>query len=66
MNNRVVNLQDREEMREALDEAARHINLLQPMATREASSESGRIFFLWMPTKHTMPPGSPPGVVNPG
>ncbi|CAM7192386.1 hypothetical protein N3R00_004150 [Escherichia coli] len=46
MNNRVVSVQDREEMREALDEAARHINLLQSMATGEASSESGRIFFL--------------------
>lgn len=46
MNNRPVSEPDRHEMRAALEEAARHINLLQSMATGEASNESSRIFFL--------------------
>lgn len=46
MNNRPVSEQDRNEMREALEEAARHINLLQSMVSGEASNESSRIFFL--------------------
>lgn len=46
MNNRPVSEQDLQKMREALGEAARHINILQSMAGDDASQESGRLFFL--------------------
>lgn len=46
MNNRQVNSSDREEMREALNDAAHQINELQSMTSGDASQESGRALFL--------------------
>ncbi|QKJ89272.1 hypothetical protein PMPD1_4374 (plasmid) [Paramixta manurensis] len=46
MNKRPVSSRDREEMREALDDAARQINELQSMTSGDVSQESGRALFL--------------------